>query len=206
MSGQTKNKREEILNAAEEEFACNGYQGASMSRIARRVGVTHVLLYYHFKTKENLFASVLQRKIMVFCETMMAATHHGEMPFLEMVDAIVANNFDYIVQNALLIRMVVHELPEGFSLYQLVGDSYKEHLVGFQTVIDTAVADGLIEPISVRRLMLSICSLNAMAVVVYPTFETIFPAQEAHREAYLAERKAENIAYIHTLLHTKKEL
>ncbi len=198
-----KNKREEILNAAEEEFARNGYQGASISRIAKRVGVTHVLLYYHFKNKENLFASVLQRKIMEFCETMMVATHDGRMPFPELVDIIVANNFDYIVQNALLIRMAIHEMPEGFSLYQLVGDSYATHLSDFQSVIDAAAAEGLIEPISVRRLMLSICSLNAMAVVVYPAFETIFPIQEPNQEAFLAERKAENIAYIHTLLHTK---
>jgi len=197
-----KNKREEILNAAEEEFARNGYQGASISRIAKRVGVTHVLLYYHFKNKENLFASVLQRKIMEFCESMMVATHNGGLPFSDIVDIIVANNFDYIVQNALLVRMAIHELPEGFSLYQLVGDSYAAHLSDFQAVIDAAAAEGQIMPISVRRLMLSICSLNAMAVVVYPAFETIFPTLESNREAYLAERKAENIAYIHTLLHT----
>ena len=44
-----KNKKEEILQAAEEEFARNGYEGANISRIAKRVGVTHVLLYYHFQ-------------------------------------------------------------------------------------------------------------------------------------------------------------
>ncbi|MEM7135173.1 MAG: TetR/AcrR family transcriptional regulator [Myxococcota bacterium] len=51
--------REALLEAAAREFAENGFRGASVSRIAKRTGVTQPLINHHFGSKEGLWREVL---------------------------------------------------------------------------------------------------------------------------------------------------
>jgi len=52
----TKNK---ILNIAEELFTKYSYVSVSMNDIAKLVKITKAALYYHFKSKEDLFSGIL---------------------------------------------------------------------------------------------------------------------------------------------------
>ncbi|MGM9727214.1 MAG: TetR/AcrR family transcriptional regulator, partial [Prevotella sp.] len=54
---------EKILKAAETEFFTKGYDGARTTSIAEKAGVTHAMLHYYFRTKEQLFGEVLSRNI-----------------------------------------------------------------------------------------------------------------------------------------------
>jgi len=54
--------REDILDAAEAQFARHGFEGASMRSIAEAAGVAQALLHYHFKTKEGLFEAMFARR------------------------------------------------------------------------------------------------------------------------------------------------
>lgn len=51
-----------ILAAAEQEFAERGYDGVGMKALAARAGVSQSLLHYHFGSKENLYAAVIQNR------------------------------------------------------------------------------------------------------------------------------------------------
>jgi len=53
--------REEILNAADELFGKVGFDAASTREIAEMSGVNKALIHYHFKTKDALLESVLDR-------------------------------------------------------------------------------------------------------------------------------------------------
>jgi TetR/AcrR family transcriptional regulator, mexJK operon transcriptional repressor len=55
-------RRDTIVAIAKEVFAANGYAGTSMSNIAARVGGSKATLYSYFKSKEELFAAVVERK------------------------------------------------------------------------------------------------------------------------------------------------
>lgn len=61
-------KKTTILNAAEELFALHGHGGASLRQIARKAKVDVSLITYHFKTKDGLFAAVIERRTSVFNE------------------------------------------------------------------------------------------------------------------------------------------
>jgi len=52
--------RETILNAAREVFAEEGYDKASIRRIAADAGVDPALVHHYFGTKEQLFQAVIQ--------------------------------------------------------------------------------------------------------------------------------------------------
>lgn len=52
-------RRTRILHIAMEEFAVNGYRGASLARIAERAELSQPGLLHHFHTKEELLAATL---------------------------------------------------------------------------------------------------------------------------------------------------
>jgi AcrR family transcriptional regulator len=51
-------RRETVLEAAAELFAAKGFDGVSMRDIAKRAGMLSGSLYYHFPSKDDLFAEV----------------------------------------------------------------------------------------------------------------------------------------------------
>jgi len=55
--------QQQILDAAEQEFARHGLKGARMSAIAQGAQVTSATLHYYFESKENLYKAVLQRPV-----------------------------------------------------------------------------------------------------------------------------------------------
>lgn len=56
---QTKEaKRDEILAAASSLFLAEGYDGASMGKIAAAAGLTPNTLYWYFRDKDELFVAV----------------------------------------------------------------------------------------------------------------------------------------------------
>lgn len=58
-------KREQILEAAVQEFQERGFQGASMDRISERANVSKRTVYNHFESKEALFKAIVE---MIFDE------------------------------------------------------------------------------------------------------------------------------------------
>ncbi len=53
--------QQQILDAAELEFARHGLYGARLSAIAKAAGVTTAMIHYYFESKEGLYKAVLQR-------------------------------------------------------------------------------------------------------------------------------------------------
>lgn len=54
---------DKIISTAIELFGTYGYQKASMRDIARRIGITQAALYYHFKSKEEILFTILERSV-----------------------------------------------------------------------------------------------------------------------------------------------
>jgi AcrR family transcriptional regulator len=55
--------REHIRSVALELFSEKGYDKSSLREIAERLGVTKAALYYHFKTKEEILASIVRDRL-----------------------------------------------------------------------------------------------------------------------------------------------
>ena len=196
-----KNKKAEILAAAEEEFAKNGYEGANLCRIAKKVGVTHVLLYYHFQDKENLFRELLEQKIGAFIQSVLPPEGTENLHFMDNIDNLISQNFDFMAENAMLARLIVNEkgaMPE--SLQDIAHKQYAEYLERLQHSLDVEAEKGNIIATNAEQLMQTICSLNIMAVLVMPAIAGLLPQPSNDNKDILQRRKEENIRYIHTML------
>ncbi|WP_010508903.1 TetR/AcrR family transcriptional regulator [Komagataeibacter europaeus] len=61
LSGASAAKRQQILAGAARVFARQGYEGASMSGIARDAGVSKGTLYNYFESKATLFSAFVEQ-------------------------------------------------------------------------------------------------------------------------------------------------
>lgn len=57
-----------IFDAAVKEFSDCGYNGATMDEIALKAGVAKGTLYYHFKSKEEIFNFIIVEGIKMMCD------------------------------------------------------------------------------------------------------------------------------------------
>ncbi|WP_170334938.1 TetR/AcrR family transcriptional regulator [Ruegeria arenilitoris] len=57
---RTEKKRQNIIDAAVEEFRSHGFEGARTMRIAQAASVSSRTLYNHFPTKESLFDEIVE--------------------------------------------------------------------------------------------------------------------------------------------------
>ena len=60
--GTRDDKREAIVRTAQQAFLADGYTETSMSSVAAKVGGSKATLYNYFKSKEELFAAICERK------------------------------------------------------------------------------------------------------------------------------------------------
>ena len=67
-----------ILRGAAQAFAHNGFAGTSMDDVAAACGVTKLILYLHFETKEGLYRAVLQRVFERHGQELAARMERGE--------------------------------------------------------------------------------------------------------------------------------
>jgi TetR/AcrR family transcriptional repressor of mexJK operon len=73
--GGKDERRDCIIKVAREAFAEDGYAGTSMSSIAARLGGSKGTLYSYFKSKEELFIAVVEKK----CEKILNMLNEAEI-------------------------------------------------------------------------------------------------------------------------------
>ena len=200
MTEQTQNKEQAILEAAEREFLAKGFDGARTISIARAAGVTHAMLHYCFRTKENIFERILDEKMRLMGELVMTTFGRPGLPLLERLRDGIARHFDFIVVNPDLPRFIVNEVfarPERHEVMrQRLRKIMDDLLSGMQSQLDESAARGETEPMDARMLMLDIISLNVFIFIAYPIIEPILGDLTADRERFFELRKQENIETI----------
>ncbi|MFA0833037.1 MAG: TetR/AcrR family transcriptional regulator [Methanobacterium formicicum] len=65
---EKKQRRDYILNMAEELFFSRGYDDVSVNQIAQDVGLNKATLYLYFKNKESLYFAIVLRGVRIFKE------------------------------------------------------------------------------------------------------------------------------------------
>ncbi|MBQ2702585.1 MAG: TetR/AcrR family transcriptional regulator [Alistipes sp.] len=209
MEGEDKqSKEQQILAAAEKEFLSKGYDGARTTSIAQAAGVTHAMLHYYFRTKEQLFERIVDDKFRLMAQSMLAAFGNPNQSVVERIREGIEFHFDYVAQNPQLPLFVINEIisrPERYDmLYSRMRDIVGCLYANLQRDIDLTAERGEMERIDARMLFISIMSLNIFTFIAYPFMEPIMGELMADRGAFLEERKAENIKTIMCRINAKQ--
>lgn len=103
-------KRGLILNAARRVFEADGLDGASLRAIAAAAGYTPAALYFHFDSKEAIYAEVLRGSLANLAEAVTRATLRSKTP-AERLRAAAMAFFNYYADNP-------RDLDLGFYLFR----------------------------------------------------------------------------------------
>jgi AcrR family transcriptional regulator len=106
----SEHKRDLILDAAREVFATEGLEGASLRAIAMRAGYTPAALYFHFDSKEAIYAEVLRNSLASLGDAVDAAVARTRTPKQKLRAAAMAF-FRYYADNP-------RDLDLGFYLFR----------------------------------------------------------------------------------------
>lgn len=140
---QASATRDRILAVALELFAQHGYAGTSIRDIADRMGITKAAVYYHFRSKVDLLAEVLQpamaRVEAVLIEHGRPTDRTGRR---RLVDALV----DVIVEFGTQVAVMMSDPAAGAHLRALSGATGLPERVGLALLdpprsVDATVSD-----------------------------------------------------------------
>lgn len=109
MKEETSNTEQSILKAAEKEFLKKGFSGSKTTEIAKEAGVTHAMLHYYFRTKENLFNKVFEEKAKQLADTFLSRVDES-LPFLEKIKCFIEAHFDLLTANPELPLFIYREI------------------------------------------------------------------------------------------------
>ena len=87
-----KIRRQDLVEAAYLTFLETGIQGMTMARIGERAGMSHGIVNYYFKTKDELLAAVMRKSVFSVMAETLRRLRLARTP-RERVSAIIAGNF-----------------------------------------------------------------------------------------------------------------
>lgn len=194
-----QSKEQQILEAAEQEFLEKGYDGARTTSIAKTAGVTHAMLHYYFRTKEQLFEHIIDKKMSEIVPLMTHLFGNSGLPLVERIEEAVSVHFDFVVSNPDLPRFLINEvLPnkERCDLFRSKIENVLYFVDNLQREVNEAAASGEVEQFNVLQLFQSVLSLNIFPSVMENMIENLLGDNGQSMKEVLAQRKAENIELI----------
>lgn len=198
MSGitHTTETEQRIIEAAEQEFMLKGFAGARTSTIAERAGVTHAMLHYYFRTKENLFERIMADKLRLLREVFIIPGYEREVSLNELIRRIIDRHLDIASENPDLPHFIMTEIHSNPERSETILEKLKmiktSLLDGLQTKIDAAVARGECRKIDAASLILDIISLNIFPFVAKTIVNSVFEGSMDDMKSFVERRKQEN--------------
>lgn len=117
--GQSQDSRDEILKAAIRLFATRGFHETSMSKVAREAKVSKALIFWHFKTKEELFLAVLNKLLEPYVIDF--AEESEKLNARDQIRKLIGGYVNFVRENASSVSFFLRrfmsgeEMPEAFT-------------------------------------------------------------------------------------------
>lgn len=144
--------RQAILSVAFGEFARKGFAGARVDAICKVANVQRQTLYYHFASKDELYAEVLStgyRKLFFGLDPLIDSGQFDLMLPADALRLFVQKIFDCLVSAKDVISIVAdankHYGPELPKL-PVIGETAEKYVGAFRKVLDRGKREGVFRP------------------------------------------------------------
>jgi AcrR family transcriptional regulator len=135
---RAQDSRDEILKAATRLFANRGFHETSMSEVARSAGVSKALIFWHFKTKEELFLAVLNRLLEPYVIDF--AEEAGLLDEKAQILKLVESYLLFVRDNAGSIRFFVAQLLHDQQMSEGLTDQVLTLYQGYRALLTDLIA------------------------------------------------------------------
>lgn len=208
MTEKKNNTEQAILEAAKKMFAEKGFKGATTTLIAAEAGVTHAMLHYYFRTKEQIFIKVAQDYVHEMRESLKLVMD-DKRNFKDVVCEAVGTIYDFFLNNRGKIAVfmeVAREKPELLKIcaQELSGLAHIR-LGAHAGRFEQAAKEGVINDISFPAMINDIVLVTAFAVMYVPVQANIMELDESQIQAARDERRREAVELIRHRVFTSKQ-
>jgi TetR/AcrR family transcriptional regulator len=185
-------RKDEIVDAALEEFASEGFRGATIKRIAKRAKLqSHALIYWYFSSKEELFQAVLGRHLPIL-QLMLDPNALRDQPpeevlpqiaraYLAMADRPIAQR---------LLRLILPEVVRRPEMVDQLGGRMIARILDFvKTYLARQIELGRLRPHDVRasaRAFIGMLLPQLGGKLLLPALQADGLTDEAHITAIVA--------------------
>lgn len=200
MNNNELNTEQIILEAAEAEFLEKGYGNAKMMAIAKRAEVSHSMLHYYFRSKENLFQTIFLKKSQIISQSL-GSIFEQSLSFSEIVRRIVEVQFDFVRKNPKLPHFILNEIlsnKENRSLlFEILSPKAAELAVKLKKILADEAEKGTIRPINMYDFMMNIIAMNVSTFIVLPIVQDMAVIEDDEQlKSLLNERKENNVRFV----------
>jgi len=174
---------ERILDAAEDLFAARGYAGTTLRDVSTAVGLRSPSLYNHFRSKEALYAAVLERGISPLLATFSDAVEMGERNRQEDPSRLVHEVMALLAQRPKLPRLIQHEtLAGGEHLSSMLREWIKPIFVRADQMLEAGSAASRWEPDQLPLLVIALYNIIVGYFTIAPLYKELNGADLLARE------------------------
>ncbi len=146
---QSQDSRDEILKAAMQLFANRGFHETSMSEVAREARVSKALIFWHFKTKEDLFVAVLNRLLepyfIDFTEEAAAMDERAQ------IEKLVESYLSFVRDNASSVRFFLAQMLHDQKLSESLNEQVLRLYSGYRAMLVELIKSAQEKGICARR-------------------------------------------------------
>ncbi len=189
-----------ILETAERLFLEKGFGMTSTTEIAKEIGCNQALIHYYFRTKENLFNIIFEKKFRQFFQNIFVVENLDQMTFQDKLKHIIETHFDMVRENPRIPLLIVNE----FSRNPEMVATLKEKLQGvvatlfesLNTDLQAEIAAGRVRQITLIDLIFNIISINISLFLLLPVAGEIMSLDEKQKELVVNRRRDEHVKLI----------
>lgn len=149
------NARKKILKSAERIFSQKGYHAAGVQEIADAAGVNKAMLFYYFKSKDNLFASILAE---ARSEIFKKISHIKDSHFSpeEKLKEFAGVFVETIFEKEDLLRVAMSEIVElKNKLHSVLFKHFKEIINPVEEIIKSGIKEGKFKKMNPKMVALA---------------------------------------------------
>jgi TetR/AcrR family transcriptional regulator len=203
-ASRSTGSRAAILRAAEHIFAEKGLEGARTEAIAEAAGVNKALLYYYFKSKDDLCLAILESHLKDFLEQA-SRILTGEGPAGDIVLRYVSMHFDFMSARPDYPRLVQRFMMARGRPFERLYRKYAWPISAkFQGVIERGIRSGEFRACDSYHTVISLAALTSFyfgAAAILRVASHIDP----YDKAQLARRKKEVLTFVRHALFRNPE-
>jgi AcrR family transcriptional regulator len=156
-----KEKKEEILDVAENLFSQFGFEAVSVRQLAKEASINVAMVSYYFGSKEQLFKQVIERKL-INTGNLIASSSN-----LDCWDKIflIANSYiDGFFQNRTITQIIYREinLNQRLDIVQMLSEHLKRNFGNISLIISEGIDSGVFRKVDIELTVMTIIGVARM--------------------------------------------
>lgn len=204
-AARTTGSRAAILRAAEHIFAEEGLAGARTDAIAAAAGVNKALLYYYFKSKDDLYVAILEGHMKDFHEQALHILSDDEGPAGPTLLRYISMHFDFMSARPEYPRLVQRFMMAHGRPFERLARKYSRPVSArFREVIERGMRSGEFRASDTYHTVISLAALTSYYFAAAPVLR-ILGQTDPYDEAQLARRKEEVLSFVRHALFQNPE-